>query len=86
MLQILLTRERVLLFSSFGPPNLNQHNGSVIGLMVRKSNLVAHLAQFASGLGIEPCIDGIRASVLLDKFCQLSGGTIPLSYGSSPSA
>ena len=30
LLQILLTRERVLLFSSFGPPNLNQHNGSVI--------------------------------------------------------
>ena len=35
--------------SSFGPPLLNEYNGSAIGLMVKKSNLVASLAQFVSG-------------------------------------
>ncbi|XP_034674328.1 uncharacterized protein LOC117905533 isoform X2 [Vitis riparia] len=64
-------------FSSFGPPILNQHNGSAIGLMVRKSKLVASLAQFASGLGIEPCTDGIRDcfSTFGQVVCQLSEGT-----------
>ena len=33
---------------------MNQHNGSAIGLMVRKSNVVASLAQFVSGLGMHP--------------------------------
>ncbi|XP_057468628.1 uncharacterized protein LOC130757819 isoform X2 [Actinidia eriantha] len=41
-------------YSSLGPPLLNQHNGSAIGLMVRKSNVVASLAQFVSGLGMHP--------------------------------
>ncbi|KAM5565192.1 hypothetical protein ABKV19_019287 [Rosa sericea] len=36
-------------FSSFGPPLLNERNGSAIGLMVKKSNVVASLAQFVSG-------------------------------------
>ncbi|KAL2523636.1 hypothetical protein Adt_08690 [Abeliophyllum distichum] len=39
-------------YSSFGPPLLNQHNGSAIGIMVRKSKVVASLAQFFSGLGV----------------------------------
>lgn len=38
--------------SSCGPPLLNLHNGSAIGLMVKKSNIVASLAQFVSGLGM----------------------------------
>ncbi|KAJ7966900.1 GDSL esterase/lipase [Quillaja saponaria] len=39
--------------SSFGPPLLNLHNGSAIGIMVKESNIVASLAQFVSGLGIQ---------------------------------
>ncbi|KAL2472593.1 hypothetical protein Fot_48613 [Forsythia ovata] len=39
-------------YSAFGPPLLNQHNGSAIGIMVRKSKVVASLAQFFSGLGV----------------------------------
>lgn len=35
--------------SSFGPPLLNERNGSAIGLMVKKANAVASLAQFVSG-------------------------------------
>ncbi|XP_060183506.1 uncharacterized protein LOC132613491 isoform X2 [Lycium barbarum] len=37
-------------YSSFGPPLLNQLNGSAIAMMVRKSNTVASLAQFVSAL------------------------------------
>ncbi|XP_025613022.1 uncharacterized protein [Arachis hypogaea] len=39
-------------FSSFGPPLLNLHNGSGIGITVRKSNITASLAQFVAGLGM----------------------------------
>ncbi|MED6187244.1 hypothetical protein PIB30_074614 [Stylosanthes scabra] len=39
-------------FSSFGPPLLNLHNGSGIGITVRKSNIIASLAQFVAGLGM----------------------------------
>ncbi|XP_022844284.1 uncharacterized protein LOC111367571 isoform X2 [Olea europaea var. sylvestris] len=39
-------------YSAFGPPLLNQHNGSAIGIMARKSNVVASLGQFLSGLGV----------------------------------
>ncbi|KAB1204054.1 hypothetical protein CJ030_MR8G028333 [Morella rubra] len=38
--------------SSLGPPLLNQHNGIGLGLMVRKANVAASLAQFVSGLGM----------------------------------
>lgn len=64
-------------FSSFGPPILYQHNGSAIGLMVRKLNLVASLAQFASRLPIGPSADGTRdyLSTFAEVVCQLSGGT-----------
>ncbi|RVW58609.1 hypothetical protein CK203_114044 [Vitis vinifera] len=61
-------------------------NGAIMKVGVATDSSYQGKAQFASRLGIEPCIDGIRALVLLDKFCQLSGGTKPLSYGSSPSA
>lgn len=37
-------------YSSFGPPMLNQLNGSGIAVMVKKSNTVASLAQFVSAL------------------------------------
>ena len=64
-------------FSSFRPPILNQHNGSAFGLMVSKSNIIASLAQFASGLGKEPCADGIRNcfSTFGQVVCQISEGT-----------
>ncbi|KDP36890.1 hypothetical protein JCGZ_08181 [Jatropha curcas] len=45
--------------SSFGPPLLYQHNGSTIGLTVRKSNVIASMAQSVSGLGLQPFSDGI---------------------------
>ncbi|KAI5640400.1 hypothetical protein M9H77_00186 [Catharanthus roseus] len=35
-------------YSAFGPPFLNQHNGTALGVMVRKSNVVASIAQFVS--------------------------------------
>ncbi|CAL5384666.1 unnamed protein product [Camellia sinensis] len=41
-------------YSSLGPPLLNQHNGSAVGVMVRKTNVVASLAQFVTGLGMHP--------------------------------
>ncbi|CAN4089940.1 unnamed protein product [Withania somnifera] len=37
-------------YSSFGPPMLNQLNGSGIAVMVKKSNAIASLAQFVSAL------------------------------------
>ncbi|XP_027148985.1 uncharacterized protein LOC113749441 isoform X1 [Coffea eugenioides] len=39
-------------YSAYGPPFLNQKNGSALGIMVKKSNVVASLAQFVSGLGL----------------------------------
>lgn len=39
-------------YSAYGPPFLNQQNGSALGIMVKKSNVVASLAQFVSGLGL----------------------------------
>ncbi|KAI5353662.1 hypothetical protein L3X38_006556 [Prunus dulcis] len=63
--------------SSFGPPLLNQHNGSAVGLMVKKSNTVASLAQFVSGLGAQ--VGSGRVELCLSTFgqivCQLPGGT-----------
>ncbi|KAL9244048.1 hypothetical protein vseg_017863 [Gypsophila vaccaria] len=37
-------------YSSFGPPLLYQNHGSVIGVTVKKSNIVASLAQFVADL------------------------------------
>ncbi|XP_068313992.1 uncharacterized protein [Pyrus communis] len=63
--------------SSFGPPLLNQHNGSAIGLMVKKSNVVASLAQFVSGLATQA--GSGRVGRCLSTFgqivYQLPGGT-----------
>ncbi|KAJ4702168.1 GDSL esterase/lipase [Melia azedarach] len=60
--------------SSFDPPLLNQHNGGAIGLMVRKPNVVASLAQSVSGLGTQLGYDGIRHcfSTFGQVACQLS--------------
>ncbi|KAF7829549.1 Clusterin alpha chain like [Senna tora] len=62
--------------SSGGPPLLNLHNGSAIGIMVRKSNIVASLAQLVSGLGKqlgsntwEKC-----SSTFGELACQFPGG------------
>uniref|UniRef100_A0A5B7AXJ2 Uncharacterized protein n=1 Tax=Davidia involucrata TaxID=16924 RepID=A0A5B7AXJ2_DAVIN len=65
-------------YSSFGPPLLNQPNGSAIGLMVRKSNVVASLAHFVSGLGgMQPGSVGIMRcfSTFGQVVCQLSRST-----------
>ncbi|EXB60667.1 hypothetical protein L484_016021 [Morus notabilis] len=63
--------------SSSGPPLLNLHNGSAIGLMVKKSNVVASLAQFVSGLGIPPDSHSIEHcfSTFGQVLCQLPRGT-----------
>ncbi|KAI3464801.1 hypothetical protein Pfo_021464 [Paulownia fortunei] len=71
-------QERALTnYSEFGPPLLNQHNGSAIGVMVRKSNVVASLAQFVSGLGMQVNSAGIACSLSTfgQVVWQLSGST-----------
>ncbi|KAJ6306294.1 hypothetical protein OIU78_021583 [Salix suchowensis] len=45
--------------SSVGPPVLNQHNDAAIGITVRKSNVIAMMAQSVSGLRKQPLFDGI---------------------------
>ncbi|KAL6995883.1 hypothetical protein U1Q18_006017 [Sarracenia purpurea var. burkii] len=64
-------------YSSLGPPLLNQYNGSAIGLMVRKSNVVASLAQFVTGLETQPGFVGFmrRFSTFGQVVCQLSRST-----------
>ncbi|RAL43721.1 hypothetical protein DM860_014222 [Cuscuta australis] len=50
-----LPQEKALTdYSAIGPPLLNHLNGSAIGIVARKSNLVASLAQFASVIGSPP--------------------------------
>ncbi|KAK4390821.1 hypothetical protein Sango_2145400 [Sesamum angolense] len=57
-------QERALTdYSEFGPPLLNQYKGGAIGIMVRKSNVAASLAQFVSGLGIQLNSAGIGCSL-----------------------
>ncbi|KAI4295605.1 hypothetical protein L6164_035631 [Bauhinia variegata] len=53
--------------SSFGPPLLNLHHGSAIGITVRKSNVVASLAQLISGLGMQ------SGSNLMENFSSTFG-------------
>ncbi|PIN18798.1 hypothetical protein CDL12_08525 [Handroanthus impetiginosus] len=64
-------------YSEFGPPLLDQHNGSAIGIMVRKSNVVASLAQFVSGLGTQVHSAGVARSLSTfgQVVWQLSGNT-----------
>lgn len=52
-------RHGVTDLSSVGPPLLNQHNDAAIGLTVRKSNVIAMMAQSVSGLRRKPFFDGI---------------------------
>lgn len=56
---------------------MNLHNGSAIGLMVKKSNIVASLAQFVSGLGMPPDSGNIEHcfSTFGQVLCQLPRGT-----------
>lgn len=62
--------------SSLGPPLLNQHSGSGIGIKVRKSNIVASLAQFVSGLGMQAGCDsmGHCFSTFGQVVCELPRG------------
>ncbi|GAV56709.1 hypothetical protein CFOL_v3_00251 [Cephalotus follicularis] len=62
--------------SSFGPPLMNQHSGSAIGLTVRKSNVVASLVQSISGLGVHPTsvANGYCLSTFGQVICQLPRG------------
>ncbi|CAI9758001.1 unnamed protein product [Fraxinus pennsylvanica] len=64
-------------YSAFGPPLLNQHNGSAIGIMARKSNVVASLGQFFSGLGVHHNSAGFTRSLSTfgQVVCQLSTST-----------
>ncbi|XP_028777955.1 uncharacterized protein LOC114734499 isoform X3 [Neltuma alba] len=63
--------------SSAGPPLLNLQNGSAISMMVRKSNIVASLAQFVSGLGMPlgPNASENWSSTFTELSCQLPRGT-----------
>ncbi|XP_073052856.1 uncharacterized protein [Primulina eburnea] len=49
--------------SEFGPPLLNKHSDSAFGITVRKSNVVASLAQFVSGLRAQVHPAGITLSL-----------------------
>ncbi|KAK6115167.1 hypothetical protein DH2020_007436 [Rehmannia glutinosa] len=64
-------------YSESGPPLLNQQNGSAIGIMVRKSNMVASLAQFVSGVGMHINSAGITRSLITfgQVVLQLPGNT-----------
>ncbi|TYG64064.1 hypothetical protein ES288_D06G079000v1 [Gossypium darwinii] len=52
---ILDEEEKGLTDLSFGPPMLHQHNGGAIGVTVRRSNIIASLAQSFRGMGNEHC-------------------------------
>ncbi|XP_059636717.1 uncharacterized protein LOC132278836 isoform X2 [Cornus florida] len=64
-------------YSSHGPSLLNEHRGSAVGLMVRKPNVVASLAQFVSVLGMQPGSIGITRifGTFGQIVCQLSRST-----------
>uniref|UniRef100_A0A0V0IXH2 Putative ovule protein n=1 Tax=Solanum chacoense TaxID=4108 RepID=A0A0V0IXH2_SOLCH len=61
-------------YSSFGPPLLNQLNGSGIAAMVKKSNTVASLAQFVSALPHSGSVLH-RFGTFGQVVCQLSSNT-----------
>ncbi|KAK8348314.1 hypothetical protein V6Z12_A06G074700 [Gossypium hirsutum] len=50
-----LQEEKGLTDLSFGPPMLHQHNGGAIGVTVKRSNIIASLAQSFRGMGNEHC-------------------------------
>ena len=55
---------------------MNQHSGSGIGIKVRKSNIVASLAQFVSGLGMQAGSDSLGHcfSTFGQVVCELPRG------------
>ncbi|KAG6776605.1 hypothetical protein POTOM_020126 [Populus tomentosa] len=61
LIEVLISWQRhgVTDLSSVGPPLLNQHNDAAIGVSVRKSNVIAMMAQSVSGLRRQPFFDGI---------------------------
>ncbi|GMJ07422.1 hypothetical protein like AT1G11320 [Hibiscus trionum] len=61
-----LQDEKGLTDLSFGPPMLHQHSGGAIGVAVRRSNIIASLAQSVSGMGNEH-----RLSTFGQVVCQL---------------
>ncbi|KAJ6399642.1 hypothetical protein OIU77_020238 [Salix suchowensis] len=73
--------------SSVGPPLLNQHNDAAIGITVRKSNVIAMMAQSVSGLRKQPLFDGIGRGfgTFGQIVCQLPKRTKILTYGSAAS-
>lgn len=70
-------RKRLTNFSCFGPPLLNLHNGTAIGITMRKSNVIASLAQLATGLGMPPDSNTMenRSSTFGQFMYQFSRGT-----------
>ncbi|XP_015073128.1 uncharacterized protein LOC107017404 [Solanum pennellii] len=62
-------------YSSFGPPLLNQLNGSGISVMVKKSNIAACLAQFFSALPPQPGRLLYCFGTFGQVVCQLSSNT-----------
>ncbi|XP_044488056.1 uncharacterized protein LOC123212893 [Mangifera indica] len=69
-------RQGLTYISSFEPPLLSQHNGSAIGVTVRKSNVVASLAQSVSGLEMPVGSDGFGHcfNTFGQVVCQLPRG------------
>ncbi|KAK7283427.1 hypothetical protein RIF29_12937 [Crotalaria pallida] len=64
-------------FSSFGPPLLNLHSGSAIGITVKKTNVIASLAQSIAGLGAWSGSNTAesRSSTFGQLVCQFPRGT-----------
>ncbi|XP_004237113.1 uncharacterized protein [Solanum lycopersicum] len=62
-------------YSSFGPPLLNQLNGSGISVMVKKSNIAACLAQFFSALPPQPGSQLYCFGTFGQIVCQLSSNS-----------
>lgn len=50
-------------YSDFEPPLLHQHHGSAVGITMRKMNVVASLAQFFSGFGMQVNADELACSM-----------------------
>ncbi|GMI97739.1 hypothetical protein like AT1G11320 [Hibiscus trionum] len=61
-----LQDEKGLTDLSFGPPMLHQRSGGAIGVAVRRSNIIASLAQSVCGMGNEHCFSTFGQVV-----CQL---------------
>ncbi|CAL0318974.1 unnamed protein product [Lupinus luteus] len=63
--------------SSFGPPLLNLHSGSAIGITVRKSNVIGSLAQCIAGLGMSSGSNTMenRSSTFAQLVYQFPSGT-----------